>query len=128
MSRKRTIGFSIVAAAALALPLTLAFAGGQRPGPDSAQRPGLGQPGQQPPLQRGPGQRMGMGPGQMMMGGGGGPQMRMDDKSVFILMGNRLFKVDKATMSVTDQAELPFGPRRDDRPQPPRGDRPPPIG
>lgn len=73
---------------------------GAPPGP-GAQR-GQGQPGQ-------PGQFGPQGPGGgMMMGGGGGTAMVVDADSLYIVQGNRLFKVRKSNLEVIAQGTLPM--------------------
>ena len=111
-----------VAIAALAVPLTIQSVGAQDPppnergqgavaGPRNGQRPGQGFPG--PQGQGFPGQP---GPGMMgMMGGGGGATMVVAGQFLYILRGNQLLKVQKETLKVVAQGELPmpemrFGP------------------
>ena len=60
---------------------------------------------------------------------GGGAVMVDDERFLYILQGSRLLKVDKATLEVTKQANLPRvdGPRpAGERGTPPGG--PPPQG
>jgi hypothetical protein len=56
-----------------------------------------------------------MGMGQMPMGGAQA-QIVQDNQNLFVLRGNVIYKIDKAQMRVTGQAELP-------RPTPPAGPR-----
>lgn len=104
-----------VAVAALAVPLTIQTVGAQDApqnpppgqggafaGPRDGQRPGQfpGQPGQFPG-QPGP-------MPQMMMMGGGSPTMVVDGAFLYILRGNQLIKVQKETLKVVAQGELPM--------------------
>lgn len=107
-----------VAVAALAVPLTIQTVGAQDAppnppgqggaiaGPRGGQRPGQfpGQPGQFPGQPGQPGQF----PGMAMMMGGGSPTMVVDGQFLYILRGNQLIKVQKETLKVVAQGELPM--------------------
>lgn len=127
----------LVAAGALAVPVLAGIAQNQELSVPAQDRPPIVGPGQQggpPPGAPGPvpGQpgRPGVG-GQMPFnpGMGGGAVMVDDERFLYILQGSRLLKVDKATLEVTKQANLPRvdGPRpAGERGTPPGG--PPPQG
>lgn len=109
-----------VAVAALAVPLTIQTVGAQdapqqdqgaAAGPRNGQRGQLGQgqgfppqPGQGFPPQGFPGQ----GGGMMMGGGGGGATMVVDGPFLYILRGNQLLKVQKETLKVVAEGQLPM--------------------
>jgi hypothetical protein len=95
-----------VAALAIAVPMTVANA--QDPGTQRRQLEGqraerFGGQQQDPRMQQMMQQRMG--------GGGGGSAMVQDNRSLYILQGNQVFKLNKENLQVTAQSMLPMGGR-----------------
>jgi len=109
----------------------------QGPPPGQGLPPGQfgGRPGQAgAPAQAGPRNFQGQGMPMQPMGQGfpqmGGMQATMvvDGNFLYILQGNRLFKVDKQSLKTVAQGELPRPQmQRPDGGQPTRGDAPPPT-
>ncbi|MEQ1823813.1 MAG: hypothetical protein ABL949_15000 [Fimbriimonadaceae bacterium] len=131
MSNKTKMALlAAVSVVAIAIPLTMTTSIAQeqtKPPVDQQGNPppaqgGFGNPPQGGPGQGGPGQggpgsfRPGQGGqgGMMMGGGGGGTAMVEDGSNLFILQGNRVFKLSKSDLKVVAQGELP-------RPQMPGG-------
>ncbi len=106
MNKHKWIGAAGVAIAALSVPVTYSIAQGPGPG----QGPGQGQP------------PRGQFQAPMQMGGPGGATMVADSDFLYILQGNRLFKVDKRELGVRVTGSLPM-PQRDG--QRPAGSPPP---
>lgn len=90
-----------IASLAVAIPLSVANAQDQPPRQERLQRRGDAAPEGQ---QGGPGGMM------MRMGGGGAPVMIDDAQNLYILAGNRLFKVSKSDLDVVAEGMLPMGP------------------
>lgn len=90
-----------LASLAVAVPMGVAYAQdqGQRPPVQRDQRGQLAPPA----MQR---EQMDM---MQRMGPGGGATMAVDQQFLYILMGNRLFKVNKNTLEVVGQGMLPMG-------------------
>ena len=125
--RGHTMLLAAVAVAALAVPLTIQSVGAQEaPQGQDQQGAAAGPRNQQRALGQGQGQGFGQqgGPGQqgqgfpgqggqggmqmMMGGGGGGATMVVDGNFLFILRGNSLYKVQKETLKVVAEGELPM--------------------
>jgi translation initiation factor IF-2 len=104
------IGVGVLAAIAVIVPITLvATASAQNPpaaGPRGQQ--GNFGPGQQP------GQNPRFGGGGFAGGGGGGGSIAVDSSGLYVLQGNRVYRLDKGTLRVLAEGELP-------RPQMPQG-------
>ncbi len=96
-----------IASLAVAVPLSVAKAQDQPPRPERIQR--AGGPGDNSLIQGRPDAGM-----MQRMGPGGAPVMIDDAQNLYILAGNRLFKVDKSSFDVVAEGMLPTG-------QPPRG-------
>lgn len=110
-------GVALVASA-LTLTTTRSFAqGGPGGGPGQFQGQGQGRGG----AQGGPGGQQGR-PGGFGGGGGGGAAMAIDGNTLYVLANGKIYMMNKATLQVTREADLP-------RPQggpggPPAGGRP----
>ena len=106
MKRGMLVGLGVLAIGA---PLTI-FAQGLGGGQQGDQPPGGGQPGMrfQP----------------MGMGGGGGAAIALDSTHLFVVQGNRVFKIRKSDLAIDAQATLPGQQRM--QPGGPGG-APPPI-
>lgn len=101
-----------IASLAVAIPLSIANAQDQQPRPERLQRQGAPDQFQGRPGQGGFGQGEPGGPGMMMRGGmGGSPVMIDDQQNLYVLAGNRLFKVSKANLDVVAEGMLPMGPQ-----------------
>lgn len=108
------LGIAVLAFVAIAAPTTFfanAYAqdsqgGPPQGGPGGGARFGGGQ--------GGPGGPGGQGGGQFRPMGGGGGAIAVDASGVYVLQGNRVFKLDKNSLKVVQEGELPM-------PQPPQG-------
>lgn len=80
---------------------------------------------------QGPGQGPG-GQGRPMMGmggmGGGGGAIAVDGTGVYVLQGNKVYKLDKGSLKVTQQADLPIQRPPQGMPGGPGGPGGPPDG
>lgn len=117
MQTKSQVFIGLLAAAALAIPLTATLSSAQQAGP---QPPPQGGPGQPPFGQPGFAQPGGPPAGQMRPGmGGGGVAMIADGGYLYVLQGNRLLKIGKEDLKVVKTGEIPMPtppqapPRRD---------------
>ena len=93
MNKSKWIGAAGIAIAAISVPVSYSIA--QGPGPGQ-------QPGQTRPFQ----DRV-----QMPMPGPGGATMVADGDFLYIMQGNRLFKVDKRELAVRASSVLPLQER-----------------
>lgn len=131
------LAIGTAAAAALAVPFTFTVAGAQTEA-DSTQQPGMAQQGgpggPYPPPTPMPGGQGGMQPGMVPMGQGpmgpgpmmgGGAAMVVDGAGLYVLQGNRLYRLNKLTLQVEKEAMLGMAPPRGDYP---RGEAAPKTG
>ena len=105
--RLAKLGITFLAMAAIGIPTALvATAVAQNPPPAGPQGGGVARPGQGqgfPPQPGQPGQFRPMGP----MGGGGG-SISAGEGAVYVLQGNRVYKLDRNSLRVLAEAQLPM--------------------
>jgi hypothetical protein len=108
-NRLATLGIGFLAMTAIGIPtLMVATAVAQNPPAAGPQGGGVARPGQGPgfPPQGAPGQ-----PGQFRpmgpMGGGGG-SISAGEGAVYVLQGNRVFKLDRNSLKVIAEGQLPM--------------------
>ena len=105
-NRLAKLGIGFLAMAAIGIPtLLVATANAQNP-PPGGQGGGVARPGQGFPPQGAPGQ-----PGQFRpmgpMGGGGG-SISAGEGAVYVLQGNRVYKLDRNSLKVVAEGQLPM--------------------